>query len=226
MIFVTGDTHRKHDISKLNTKNFPEQRELTKDDYVIICGDFGCVWSGDKEDDYWLDWFNDKSFTTLFVDGNHENFDLLYLYDVVDFCGGKVRRVRDSVFHLMRGEVYTINNKKFFAMGGASSHDKQHRKEGVSWWAEELPSNEEYNNALQNLEKHNLKVDCIISHCKPYGIMESVNSFYGKDKLTEFFEDLRVECTYTKWFFGHYHQDVKIDKKHTCLYNKIERIDL
>lgn len=65
----------------------------------------------------------DKSFTTVFVDGNHENFDRLYSYPVKEWNGGKVHEIRPSVLHLMRGEVFTIEDKKFFAFGGASSHD-------------------------------------------------------------------------------------------------------
>ena len=41
MIYVTGDTHANIDIEKLNTTKFPQQKTLTKDDYLIICGDFG-----------------------------------------------------------------------------------------------------------------------------------------------------------------------------------------
>lgn len=29
---------------RFNASIFPEQNEMTKDDYVIICGDFGGVW--------------------------------------------------------------------------------------------------------------------------------------------------------------------------------------
>jgi len=43
MIYITGDTHGEFKY-RFNTENFPEQREMTKDDYVIICGDFGGVW--------------------------------------------------------------------------------------------------------------------------------------------------------------------------------------
>ena len=49
MIYITGDTHIPIDIKKLNTKNFSEQKTLTKEDYVIICGDFGGVWNGKNE---------------------------------------------------------------------------------------------------------------------------------------------------------------------------------
>ena len=45
MIFVTGDCHS--EFQKLSTAAFPEQREMTKDDIVIICGDFGAVWNAD-----------------------------------------------------------------------------------------------------------------------------------------------------------------------------------
>ena len=37
-IYVTGDIHSEPD--RFNTENFPEQKEMTRDDYVIICGDF------------------------------------------------------------------------------------------------------------------------------------------------------------------------------------------
>ena len=45
-IFITGDTHGENDIGKLNTRLFPIQKQLTKDDYVIIVGDFGACWYG------------------------------------------------------------------------------------------------------------------------------------------------------------------------------------
>lgn len=85
MIYITGDTHIPIDIHKLSTSNFGEQKVLTKEDVVIICGDFGGVWDNSKEEMYWRKWLDDKSFTTLFVDGNHENFPLLYKFDEVDY---------------------------------------------------------------------------------------------------------------------------------------------
>ena len=124
MIYITGDCHR--DYRRFNTRNFPEQKEMTKDDYVIICGDFGGIWDKDeesKEEIYLLDWLDSKPYTTLFVDGNHENFDRLYTYPEEEWNGGKIHRIRDSVIHLMRGQVFTIDEKKIFTFGGASSHD-------------------------------------------------------------------------------------------------------
>ena len=105
MIFVTGDCHA--DYRKFTIENFPMQKELSKEDYVIICGDFGGVWSKDtesKEEKWWMNWLEDKPYTTLFVDGNHENFDRLYSYPVEEWHGGKVHKIRPSVIHLMRGQ--------------------------------------------------------------------------------------------------------------------------
>ena len=124
MIYITGDCHA--DFRRFNTDNFSEQNEMTKNDYVIICGDFGGVWDKDEEssgEKWWMDWLESKPFTTLFVDGNHENFDRLYSYPVEKWRGGKIHRIRPSVIHLMRGQVFTIEGKKIFTFGGAKSHD-------------------------------------------------------------------------------------------------------
>lgn len=108
MIYITGDTHAEEFV-KLNTEHFPEQKNLTKDDYVIICGDFGLVWKTGWEarsEMWWLDHFeNDCTYTLLFVDGNHENFDRLNSYPVKEWHGGKVHEIRPHVLHLMRGQV-------------------------------------------------------------------------------------------------------------------------
>ena len=124
MIYITGDCHA--DFRRFDTDIFPEQNDMTKDDYVIICGDFGGIWDKDKEssrEKWWLDWLEAKPYTTLFVDGNHENFDRLYEYPIEEWHGGKVHKIRESVIHLMRGQVFEIDGKKIFTFGGARSHD-------------------------------------------------------------------------------------------------------
>ena len=77
---------------RFSKENFPEQTEMTKDDHVIICGDFGGVWNVDEEskgETWWMDWLEGRSFTTFFVDGNHENFDRLYEYPVKEWKGAR-----------------------------------------------------------------------------------------------------------------------------------------
>ena len=224
MSYVTGDTHGSINIGKLSTKNFPDQKHMSKSDYLIICGDFGGVWDGSKEEQYWRKWLKQKPFTTLFVDGNHENFPALNSYDVQEWNGGKVHKIEDSIFHLMRGQVYQIDGYKFFSMGGASSHDKEYRIEGWSWWAEELPSTEEYLEALANLDKNNWNVDFVISHCAPDSVQTQIKNWYEKDKLTNFMESIKNDLSFSHWFFGHYHTDWKIDDKYTAMFNCVKRV--
>lgn len=243
MIYITGDTHT--DFSRFTEENFPIQSEMTKDDYVIICGDFGGVWISEEEssrEKNALDWLDNKSFTTLFVDGNHENYTRLYNYPIEEWKGGKVHKIRDSVLHLMRGEIFDIDNKKIFAFGGARSHDIQdgilnldeeekiyeYRKRGAyfrirdfSWWDLELPTNQEMENGIENLEKINYKVDYIISHCCPTSIQALINSTYKRDILTDYLQQISEKCTFKRWYFGHYHDYKQINSQFTLLYEDI-----
>lgn len=160
-IYVTGDTHGAKQygfcsvdgfMHRLNIDSFPEQKMMTKDDYVVICGDFGGVWDfkGESpEEKYNLDWLESRNFTTLFVPGNHENYDrlvgindkkaldswifkglsdvkknrILNGYPQKEWHGGIVREIRPSVLMLERGYVFDIDGCKCFAFGGARSHD-------------------------------------------------------------------------------------------------------
>lgn len=220
-IYITGDTHIPTDISKLSMKNWPEQKKLTYNDFLIICGDFGAVWNNSPEDKYWQKWLNEKPFTTLFIDGNHENFNLLNEYEVEEFNGGKIHRIMPNICHLMRGQIFNLNGVKVFTMGGASSHDRELRKENVNWWKAELPNDIEYAEALSNLNKYNWKVNLVISHCTSCYIQNLVSPHYEQDRLTNFFETLRNSLTYDKWYFGHYHTDKCITASDIAVYTKI-----
>ena len=221
MIYITGDTHIPTDIAKLASKRFTEQKNLTRDDYLIICGDFGGVWDGSNEEKYWISWLEDKNFTTLFVDGNHENFTMLSEFETEDFRGGKVHRISDNIYHLMRGEVFTICDKKIFTFGGATSHDKEYRRDGKTWWSEELPAEAELIHARKRLTEHDNRVDIIITHCAPSSIQRNIAPDYERDILTDFFDELYRDVSYNHWYFGHYHTDCEIDEKHTAMFKRI-----
>lgn len=217
------------DIHKINRRQFKEQKTLTREDVLIICGDFGGVWFMPdskyyKQDKYWLKWLSQKNFTILFVDGNHENFPLLYTYPVVDKYGGKVHQIAENVFHLMRGEIYDIQGKKFFCFGGARSTDKWHRIENIDWWPEEIPSFSEQEYGVENLNKVGNKVDFIITHCCGTDTLNCFDKYAESDEVTQFFKFINQNVEFEHWYFGHYHIDRKIDEKHTCMYNEIVRI--
>lgn len=229
MIYITGDTHIPLDILKLSKHNFPLQDTLTSDDCLIVCGDFGLIWDSEstKEELYWTKWLNNKKFKILFCDGNHENHPRLNTYPIETLYNGKVHRISDNIYHLMRGEIYDIENKKIFVMGGASSHDIEWRIEGFSWWKEEIPSTEELLRGVDNLIAINNQVDYVISHCLPTSAQIFVNPTYVNDKLTDYFDELKNGIDFKRWYCGHYHINKNIkadDKYYTVLYDKIIKI--
>lgn len=254
MIYITGDTHADV-MSRFNTTNFPEQKEMTKDDYVIICGDFGLIWDAEgesKSEKHSLNWLEQKPFTTLFIDGNHENYDRLFHdYPVKEWHGGKVHEIRPSILHLMRGEIFEIEGLTFFAFGGASSHDirdgvlekddplvkrwrhdytKLFRINHVSWWQEEKPSEEERQYGLDNLEKYDFKVDYVLTHEMPASILTLLLAVYGMpeyyraDDFSLYLDDIRSKLDYKQWYNGHYHIDRMINKQDIIVYESLRRL--
>lgn len=241
---ITGDIHGNPYV-KFSEEAFPEQKEMTKDDYVIITGDAGLVWSfkgESKQEKENLDWLENRSFTTLFCDGNHENFDRLYQYPVKEWNGGLVHEIRPSVLHLMRGQVYNINGTKFFVFGGARSHDiddgilelddprlpqfsqerKRFRINHVSWWEQEMPSEEERKTAIKNLEKNNWTVDYVITHDMPTSDLTlfaalRAHKIFEPDELNNYLDDIRAKLNYKFWFCGHYHDDYNITRNEGVL---------
>lgn len=224
MVYVTGDIHGGVDIHKLTTDHFPIQKELTKEDYVVICGDFGLVWDESATEHYWRKWLSGKNFTTLFIDGNHENFPLLRSYPTKEMFGGVVREIVPSVYHLERGQVLCIDDRAFFVMGGARSHDKEWRVDGVSWWEEEIPSLEEMERGNEALERSGWKVDCVLSHCAPRGVQMLLSPYYESDPIVSYLEFVRQKIEFKRWLFGHYHIDRQINEQFVALYNNIVRI--
>jgi len=188
MIYVTGDTHGS--FSRFTKKSrWRVQAESDEEDFVIVCGDFGLLWAKDKELEYNLDWMSRLPFTILWVQGNHENYDLIAEYPVEEWNGGKVRKILPNIILLERGQVFLIDGKTFFTFGGAKSGDVQggifdrndpnytdlvkkanrkrlpYRVKHFSWWEEELPTEEEMQEGRKNLEKVSYCVDYVITHC-------------------------------------------------------------
>ncbi len=250
MIYITGDCHQ--NFGRFSTRIFPEQKEMTKEDYVIICGDFGGVWNKgkeNKEEKYLMDWLAANPFTTLFVDGNHENFDRLYAYPVEEWHGGRIHKIRPSVIHMMRGQVFEIEGKSIFTFGGASSHDidggilepedpdfkKKKRKldvgwlpyriNHISWWRQELPSQEEMEEGRKNLAAHGNAVDFIVTHCCASSTQILLGgSMYRPDTITAYLEEILQNIKFRKWFFGHYHDNRNVNARELLLYEQIIRI--
>lgn len=231
MILVTGDTHG-------NQYKWVEQIEsvLSPADIILVCGDFGVgFWNGRYwSEETFYDFLSEQGYTVLFIDGNHENFDKLYSYSTETWCGGRVHKIRPNVIHLMRGEIYRIEGCSLFAMGGGYSIDKYRRTEGVSWWHQEMPLEEEYNNALENLRKVDFKVDYIITHTAPsetvycLSTLRSLgikNDVVQEQPLTSFLNEIQRKVTYKHWYFGHFHVDMELWRNQTAVLSCVRELE-
>ena len=219
MIYITGDLHG--DISRFSA---PAMRRLRKGDTLIVCGDFGFVWDGSAKEQKLLKKIGAKPYTVLFLDGCHENFDLLKEYPVTDWKGGRAQVISGNLVHLMRGQLYTLEGYRFFTFGGGESREYDLRDGAKTWWEEEMPSLEEYQEALANLERVNWTVDCVLTHCAPSGVVQKINPSYGTDELTDFLEMVSQRCKFAYWFFGHYHENRIIDQKYILQWEKISEL--
>ena len=243
MIFITGDTHGNFD-KLCFLANSMDDYEKAQENYLIICGDFGGIWTGTEEERADLEKELCYPFKILFVSGNHENYDALEKYPVSEWHGGKVQHISENITHLMRGQVFEIQGKKFFTFGGASSHDIMDgilerddsdfrekfwklysayalfRVNHQSWWKQELPSREEMAEGLKNLALADNKVDYIITHCAPTTVQYAFGlNNYEKDVLTEYLAPLTKSVSLAHWYYGHYHKDRTIYNKYTCVYD-------
>lgn len=225
-IFVTGDTHGDfHSFSKLHKKE--QYNDIT---HLIIAGDYGNYFypKRTKEELYWEKVLSQKPYEILFVDGNHENFEIINSFPVEERYGGKVHKCFKNIYHLMRGEIYTINGIRIFVFGGGASIDKNSRTPGISWWPEEIPNYSEYKNGLKNLEKYNYEVDYVITHSCPKSIFDEFKrKFYMLEKevdeerqLREYLQNVYEKAIFKKWYCGHFHLNINV-KNVVLLYEHI-----
>ena len=228
MIWLCGDIHGDLDFDKV--EEFFEYAvcydDITKADYLIILGDVGVCWDGVWTDEIVRELLRNLPCTVLWIDGNHENFELLNEYPVEDWHGGKVQFIEEDIIHLMRGQVYEIEGKTFFTFGGASSVDKHMRTPGQNWWTGEMPSADEYEEGMCNLERAGYKVDYILSHTCPQSVAKRLVSKenYGEEELREYFEKIAKMTNFDRWYFGHWHKDCAVDK-FRCLWQEIVDIE-
>jgi len=205
-LFITGDIHGKLDFQKLQPRFFPQGPSLSAEDMLIVAGDFCLpVLPGNPEGDYYLDDLASRKYTTLFIDGNHEHFDILaglkteYRYD------GPVGLLRPNVLHLRRGYVYEIGGLSFFALGGARGMGNM---AGYGFDCREIPSEREFQRGLDLLEERGWRVDCVLTHAAPARFMPRLYETFNACPVSKYLDGIYDRLEFTKWFCGHYHRDI------------------
>ncbi|MBE6792289.1 MAG: hypothetical protein E7534_02140 [Ruminococcaceae bacterium] len=217
MVYVTGDTHG--DPKRLSSRGL---RKLKKGDTLIICGDFGYIWNGDEAEAKLLKKWGKKKYTVAFLDGAHENFDRLESYPLVDWHGGTARQINENLFHLQRGEIYEIDGRTFFVMGGSEAPEREFRKQAGTWWEQEMPSEAEMRRACERLVAADNTVDFVITH-EPSG--KAGGRLLGRDRRLNgvhvFLSVLEDVVTFRHWYFGALHIDRAVSRNHTAVFQEV-----
>jgi len=252
LIYFVGDTHGILETHRKIIQN-KTVRQASKDDFVIVCGDFGMpfltsqaiAWEEQQRcgthsfpnvsyiEQYisCVKTLNKQKYTLLFIDGNHDNHDFWEAQPTEEWHGGKVHKHPhiENCYHLMRGEIYDIDGKKVFTFGGALSIDKEFRSRGYDWWEQEEANQAEVEYAMQNLENHGNSVDIIVTHTIPQSLIYKLDSIKSikVDQTAKFLDIVYASVQYSAWVAGHFHQDVKLPESNmNILYQNVKSIDM
>jgi hypothetical protein len=235
-LYITGDIHG-NVLHRVATQRFGKGSNLDRDDFLFFLGDFGIIWDKEPSDgeNYQLDWLNDKPWTTFVLGGNHENWDRLRDLPTVEKFGVTLGVIRDNIYFIPNGTVLDICGKKIFVMGGAMSTDKEPRlrseaETGVkSWWAGEIPTKEEMQFGVDNLEKCDWTVDYMFTHTMPSEYIDEFAKKQGyhfdriEDPTARYLSFINGQMkSYDDWFCGHFHDDSRFGKVRVVYYDIIK----
>lgn len=229
-VYLCGDIHGTFDIQKLmkffSAKSY---NDFTEAKYLILLGDVNVCWDGGEQDQEVIDILSDLPVDfVLFIDGNHENFDILNNYPITKWHGGMVHEIEPKILHLMRGQIFEIDGKTFFTFGGATSVDKMMRQEGIDWWHEELPNEEEYERGIEALEDYDYTVDYILTHTAPTEVVYEMgfdsDDYEDEEELRNYLQEIAESADFKEWYFGHFHRDESIEDTYFCLFDEIVKL--
>ena len=222
MIYVTGDMHG--DPRYFRSKGM---RKLKRHDTLIVCGDFGFLWDGSKKEKRLLKWIGRRKFQVLFVEGTHDNLDLLNEYPAENWHGGVSRVISGKLRHLERGHVYNIEGNTIFAFGGGLSAEREIRRTHGNWWHGELPTEEEIEKAWKNLASVDYNVDYIVTHQSSLKTKQFLAIAQHRDMtiLDAFLDEVRQKVKYKRWFFGEIHRNKSIPPSEVALFGAVVSIE-
>lgn len=217
-IMVAGDTHG-------NTKHVQmliRRAASAKVDTIIVCGDFG-IRTHTPAGHSFLDTINEDcrkhGIKIRFLGGNHENWDHLDALQMInprDYHGHVY--IRSHVRFIPHGTIWTFQNKRFYAVGGAVSVDKDwriarermdHRPRSL-WWDQEALT-DEFVSGIEDAPPRN--IDFMFTHDCPtnapfrFRIKDDPDSHAHRQLIDRILKAVKPEYL----FHGHMHEKYEYD---------------
>jgi Icc-related predicted phosphoesterase len=142
-------------------------------DYLFHLGDFG-IWPGDWGRRY-LDSIRSaaaRNKVYVFITpGNHEDYSQI---NALPVGAGGLQWLSRYVAIIPRGYRWEMEGRSFVSLGGAPSIDFQDRREGISWWREEMITEAD----VERVEKGGY-ADVMLAHGSPDGGTAKVQQILG-----------------------------------------------
>ena len=225
-VYVRGDVHGY--LEELT--DFIDRFQLDENDAIIVLGDLGLYW--DKRGLYAKKFieFYEANYRThiLWIDGNHENFDLIDKLEYED--SSTFKKCSDHIHYIPRGTIFYVKTEDGFksclACGGADSIDKFKRVKHLTWWEQEQITDNDIETAINNAK--DMPIDYVFTHACPLSVfhqyapwlitLTGINQSKVDHTSEEKLEKLMNSIDFGQWFFGHYHLDKRLDEKFTCLF--------
>ena len=215
MIYITGDLHG--DRARFNN---PKLKKLQKNDTLIVCGDFGFIWQGGKTEQKLLEWIGKRPYQVLFVEGTHDNLELLGQYPVEEWNGGQTHHISGRLRHLIRGQRFELEGMSLLALGGGQPDEGA--QYGVSCWRGALPEKEEVMALCDQFDLFGWQTDIVVSHQAPTNIDACItHRVCDVNLLTALMDTVQRKNGFKSWFFGSYHQNKLVPPNYRCLYNEV-----
>lgn len=195
-VAIAGDWHASTKWMEECVKAVSEEGVTT----LLHLGDFGYKLSQSLIH-LWGTIAKDYGVTIKFIDGNHDNHDILPHNDTREY------HLSENIVYLPRGYRFEIDGTVFLALGGAVSVDKLWRGPG-EWWYNETITLGQAHRVVENTD-----IDVMLTHDCPTGVsLDLMEGVWPEEVLVQAdaHRDLLrsvVDAVQPKWLFhGHYHQ--------------------
>lgn len=239
-VFVTGDTHYKEEYEKI--ERLCNRFHTSKDDFVVILGDNGVNYYGDKRDKRMKKYLESLPISFVMIRGNHDKRPDPHTYRETeideDACKGTFF-IEDEYPHLLFCKefgFYSFAGKRCFVIAGAYSVDKWYRLEmydrgykGFRWFYDEQLSPQEIADATAELSRsEDNPPEIILSHTcplkyKPYDkLIPGIDQSTVDEKMERWLDEIEDGFEYKKWYCGHWHIERSIDKMRFMYFDIIE----
>ena len=227
MVYLTGDIHG----NPTRIVQFAEKNNLTEKDTIIILGDVGMNYYGNRRDRLAKMLLSEVAPTVLCIHGNHEmRPNTVEGYTTKKWNGGTVWYEEEfpNLLFARDGDIFKIEKHKYLVLGGAYSVDKYYRlQRGFGWWCDEQPSDEIKQRTQAIIESET--ADIVLSHTCPLRYIPTEMFLPMVDQSTvdqsteEWLGEIEARIDYKAWFCGHWHVDKRVDKMH-FLFNGWESV--